>query len=328
MFPSPAGVAAPRLMDVVRETLRKRHYSPRTEEAYVGWIVRFLRFIRPRHPREVGGAGVAKFLSRLAVGEGVAASTQNQALCALVFLYREVLGIQVEGAGEFERARASHHLPVVLSREEVRALLERLTPPCSIIASVLYGGGLRLHEGVSLRVKDVDFDRSQIMVCDGKGMHDRVTVLPGTLVQAIRSQLLAVSSLHERDLARGLGEVDLPFAFARKSPDAGRELAWQYVFPASTTRVDARSGKQVRHHLHESVLQKAVKAGAAEAGLHRRVTCHALRHSFATHLLEAGADIRTIQTLLGHKDVRTTMIYTHVVNRGPLGVSSPLDRIR
>jgi integron integrase len=316
----------PLLLDVVREVLKKRHCSPRTEEAYVGWMKRYFRFIRPRHPREAGSAGVSRFLSFLAVEKRVAASTQNQAFNALVFLYREVLGVELENAGGFERAKRPGLLPVVLSRDEVRSLLSHMTPPSSLVARILYGCGLRLLEGMGLRVKDLDFDRFQVFVRAAKGMKDRVTVLPVSLIDPLRAQVDLVRLIHERDLARGLGEVDLPFAFDRESSGASRELGWQYLFPSSSICTDSSTGKRVRHHLHETVLQKAVKIAAAAAGMTKRVTCHALRHSFATHLLETGTDIRTIQALLGHRDVRTTMIYTHLVDRGPFGVVSPLDR--
>jgi integron integrase len=318
--------SSPRLLDQVRLMLRRRHYSLKTEESYIGWIVRYLRFHQMRHPRDLHDQDMVRFLSHLATHGRVAASTQNQALNALVFLYREVLGIPVQNAAGFERARCPRRLPVVLSREEVRSLLSCMTMPSALVAELLYGSGLRLHEGVSLRLKDLDFDRSQIVVRDGKGRVDRITVLPKSLAEKIHHQVEQVERIHARDLDIGLGEVDLPFAFDRKSPGASREPCWQYLFPSSTTCIDPATRRRVRHHVHQSVLQKEVKRAAMAAKLLKRVTCHALRHSFATHLLEAGTDIRTIQALLGHKDVRTTMIYTHVVNRGPLGVLSPLDR--
>jgi integron integrase len=237
-----------------------------------------------------------------------------------------VLGVDIVGEHGFERARRSRHLPTVLGRDEVKAVLEQMSLPCSLMAELLYGAGLRLSECIGLRVKDLEFERSQIMVRDAKGMQDRMTLLPRLAADRLRAQIDRVAELHRRDVARGFGYVDLPFALARKMPGAARELAWQYLFPSSSLCEDRRTARRVRHHVHESVLQKAVKAAVTAAGLHKRASCHTLRHSFATHLLEAGTDIRTIQALLGHKDLRTTMIYTHIVNRGPLGVISPLDR--
>lgn len=243
-----------------------------------------------------------------------------------MFLYRHVLRTEIEGTGAFQRARRPRHLPTVLSRSEVRELLAAMVPPYSLMAELLYGSGLRVSECVGLRVKDVDFDRSLIIVRDGKGREDRATLLPAAVRDRLTVQIETIAALHGRDLAAGLGAVDLPFAFHRKAPGAAMELAWQYVFPARGHCQDRQTARPVRHHIHESALQKAIKTGAGTAQINKRVTCHTLRHSFATHLLESGTDIRTIQTLLGHKDVRTTMIYTHIVNRGPLGVVSPLDR--
>jgi len=315
-----------KLLDQVRQAIRRRHYSPRTEEAYVGWIVRYIKFNGTTHPRELSGSHVAAFLGHLASERRVAASTQNQALNAIVFLYRKVLDIEIGDFGPFDRAKRPKRLPTVLSIAEVQLLLEQMRPPYRLMAQLLYGSGLRLKECITLRVKDIDFEGHQVIVRDGKGMQDRVTLLPASVHESLVRQVRRVASLHQQDLARGLGEVDLPFALARKLPGASHELGWQYLFPASRTCTDPHTGRTVRHHIHESALQKAVKTAANRAGLLKRVTTHTLRHSFATHLLEAGTDIRTIQQLLGHKDVRTTMIYTHVVNRGPLGVLSPLDR--
>lgn len=312
------------LIEALRAVIRRLHYSPRTEEAYVYWVRQYVGFHRRRHPREMGAAEVTAYLNSLA--DSHSASTQNQALCALVFLYKRVLELELPALESLERAKRPEHLPEVLSAEEVRWVLARVAPPFRLLAELLYGGGLRLQEGLSLRVKDLDFVRQQIVVRRGKGKHDRVTLLPRAVCEPLRIHLEALARQHQRDLARGLGAVDLPEGLAVKMPSAVHALAWQYVFPASRPCLDARSGRMVRHHLHESAVQRAVKDAVTALGLARRVTCHTLRHSFATHLLEAGTDIRTIQALLGHKDLRTTMIYTHVVNRGPLGVVSPLDR--
>ena len=315
-----------KLMDQVRMTIRRAHYSPRTEEAYCKWILRYIRFHGVRHPRELGHDDLVSFLNYLAVERRVASSTQNQALNAVVFLYKKVLRTEIEGDQEFLRARRPRHLPNVLSTLEVRRLLEELRTPHSLMAGLLYGSGLRLAECLGLRVKDVDLDNRQILIRDGKGEVDRVALLPDTVRAGLKGQICTVERLHGRDLARGLGRVDLPRAFAIKAPGAATELVWQYLFPASRTCKDPHTGLLVRRHLHESALQRVVKAAAREAGIRRRVTCHTLRHSFATHLLAAGTDIRTVQTLLGHKDVRTTMRYTHLARTGPLGVISPLDR--
>ena len=317
--------AKPRLLDVVRERIRMRHYSPRTERAYVGWIRRFIHFHGKRHPREMGEPEVAAFLSALAIRGNVSPSTQNQALSALVFLYSEVLRVDLDWLSGLIRARRPTRLPVVLSREEVRALLSHLRGTVWLMASLMYGAGLRLLECVELRVKDVDIPGGEIRVRDGKGRKDRVTMLPGRLVEPIRLHLEPVKRLHDADLAAGRGRVALPDALARKYPNAGTEWAWQWVFPATRVYTDRATGQHRRHHLHESVVQRAVKSAVQRAGLTKPATCHTLRHSFATHLLEAGYDIRTIQELLGHRDVSTTMVYTHVLNRGGRGVKSPLD---
>lgn len=321
-----ADAGSPKLLERVRLVLRRAHYSARTEEAYLAWIVRYLRFHGMRHPRELGHAEMVRFLDHLAAQERVSSSTQNQALNAVVFLYRRVLELDLEGDGVFQRARRPRSLPVVLTRGEVSALLAQLRDPYALMAELLYGSGLRLSECVALRVKDVDLKRFQVTVRRGKGAQDRVTVLPRATATRLSVQIDAVTRCHARDLAEREGYVDLPEALHRKMPQAARELGWQYLFPSSTRCTDPASGRTVRHHLHETALQRAVKEAAGRALLRKRVTCHTLRHSFATHLLEAGTDLRTIQALLGHKDVRTTMIYTHVVNRGPLGVISPLDR--
>jgi integron integrase len=316
----------PRLLDRVRAALRARHYSPRTEEAYVGWIRRFILFNGKRHPREMGDVEINAFLSHLAVGHHVAASTQNQALAGLLFLYREVLGLEVPWLDCLVRARKPARLPVVLSRDEVRRLLGGVRGTPNLVCRLLYGTGMRLLEGLQLRVKDVDFERNEIIVREGKGGKDRHTMLPTSLRAPIEAHLAEVRALHSADLAAGAGSVRLPGALAVKYPNAGREWPWQWVFPATTVWKDDATGALMRHHLHESAVQKAVRAAALQAGLTKPVGCHTLRHSFATHLLEDGYDIRTIQELLGHKDVSTTMIYTHVLNKvGGRGVRSPVD---
>ncbi len=316
--------AAPRLLERVRDAIRVRHYSRRTEKAYVDWIRRFIRFHGVRHPREMGAAEIEAFLNDLAVRQAVAASTQNQALAALVFLYREVLQappLQLEG---LVRARAPRRLPVVLSREEVRRLLAALEGTPKLLASLMYGSGLRLLEALRLRVKDVDVERRELLVRDGKGRKDRVTPLPDAAAPALEQQLAAAARLHAADLRAGHGSVELPHALARKYPRAARDLAWQWVFPASR-RYRMPDGTERRHHFHETAIQRAVHAGLRRAGIAKPATCHSLRHSFATHLLADGYDIRTVQELLGHRNVATTMIYTHVLNRGGRGVRSPLD---
>jgi integron integrase len=297
----------------------------RTEEAYVGWVRRFIRFHGTRHPRELGAVEVSAFLTHLAVEDAVAASTQNQALSALLFLYREVLQQPLAEDLAITYAKRPEYLPTVLSRDEARAVLAALSGTHQLMASLLYGSGLRLLECLRLRVKDLDFDQRQLIVRQGKGAKDRATLLPAQLHAPLCAQIAYVRSIHAQDLREGFGEVELPFALERKLPNAARELAWQYLFPASRRSTDPRSGIIRRHHLDESVLQKAVRRAAQPIALPKRITCHTFRHSFATHLLEAGYDIRTVQELLGHADVQTTMIYTHVLRRGPGAVRSPLD---
>ena len=322
----PAAGREPRLLEQVRARMRLKHYSLRTEDAYLYWIRRYIRAWLPRHPRELGGAAVEAFLTRLATRDNVAASTQNQALSALLFLYREVLGVDLPWMENVVRAKRPRRLPVVLTRAQVARLLERLAGREALMAGLLYGSGLRLMECVRLRVKDVGLERNELVVRDGKGGKDRVTVLPAALKEGLARQVAEVRVLHARDLACSLGRVHLPHALARKYPNAAAELAWQYMFPATRISVDPRDGVRRRHHIDEKILQKAVRRAALESGFDRPVTPHTLRHCFATHLLESGADIRTVQELLGHKDVATTQIYTHVLNRGALGVLSPLDR--
>lgn len=315
-----------RLLDQVRERLRVRHYSIRTERAYVGWIRRFIVANGRRHPRELGGVEVEAFLTTLAVRDKVAASTQGQALAALLFLYREVLKLQLPWMEEVVRAKRPRRLPVVLSRTEVTRLLACMDGRMWLLGSLLYGTGMRLMEGVRLRVQDVDMGCGQIIVRSGKGNKDRRTVLPEALVAPLQRQIAQARVLHGQDLHAGGGAVWLPHALARKYPNAACEFAWQYVFPARRRSLDPVDGVMRRHHLDEALLSRALKRAAAQAGIDKPVSAHTLRHCFATHLLEAGHDIRTIQELLGHKDVATTQIYTHVVNRGGLGALSPLDR--
>ncbi|MEN9933747.1 MAG: hypothetical protein RLZZ387_326 [Chloroflexota bacterium] len=316
---------AKKLLDLVRETMRSKHYALRTEEAYVGWIVRYVRFHKLRHPRELGAPAIEEFLSHLAVDSQVAASTQNQARSALLFLYRDVLDIPIDDPRDVVQAKAPQRLPVVLTRDEVQAIIRELDGTHKLMAQLLYGSGLRLLECVRLRVKDVDFVMRQLTVRDGKGAKDRLTMLPGRLVPLLSEHLLAVRRLHAADVQQGYGSVYLPMALERKYPNASAEWGWQYVFPAERISADPRSGVLRRHHLSESGLQKAVKQAVKQAGIDKPASCHTFRHSFATHLLESGYDIRTVQELLGHSDVKTTMIYTHVLNRGGRGVRSPLD---
>ncbi len=310
-------------LEEVRIGLRKLHYADRTEETYVDWVKRFLVFTRPVGRDSLGAGEVGRFLEYLAVVRSVGAATQNQALNALVFVFREVLDRDLGEIGGVERAKQKRRLPVVLSRDEVRRLMEAASDPYALMIRLMYGTGMRLMECVRLRVKDVDFDHRQVVVRRGKGDKDRVTTLPDSLVAALREHLEGVRELHEEDLVAGHGGVFLPDALQRKWPNAAKEWAWQYVFPAKRLTVDGAVVR--RHHVHENSLQKAVKEAAGKAGLTKRVSCHALRHSFATHLLESGYDIRTVQDLLGHSDVSTTMIYTHVLNRPGLAVRSPLD---
>ena len=313
------------MLDEVRAAMRLKRFSSRTEKAYVRWIVRFIRFHEMRHPDEMGGPGATRLLSWLATRRRVSASTQNQALAAILFLYRNVLGVELPWLDEMVRAKRSRNLPVVLSRGEVAELMQKMTGTSKLMAQVMYGSGLRLLECCRLRVKDLDFSRNQIIVRKGKGAKDRVTLLPHGVRVQLENQVEQVKRRHRKDLKKGAGWVLLEESLERKYPTAGLEIGWQWVFPGTRIIREGNSGRLFRHHIHETVLQRAVKEAALKAGLVKRVTTHTLRHSFATHLLEAGYDIRTIQKLLGHKDIRTTMIYTHVLDSGPLGVRSPLD---
>ena len=313
------------LLDDVHRAIRAKHYSRKTGEAYTRWIHRFILFHGKKHPKDLGGPEVSKFLSFLATDRQVAASTQNQALSSILFLYKEVLDIELPWLDDIVRAKQPVRVPTVLTVREVELVMDRLKGPTWLVASLLYGSGLRLMEALRMRVQDLDFDRGEIMVRRGKGRKDRRTMLPKRLRGPLRSHLEEVHRQHQADLKIGAGFVVVPGALAKKYPNACREWTWQWVFPATRRYCDPDTGEKHRHHLHESVIQRTVKSAAREAQIAKRVTTHTLRHSFATHLLEAGYDIRTIQELLGHNDVATTMIYTHVLNKGGRGVKSPLD---
>jgi integron integrase len=319
------GTHAPRLLDQVRDRIRRLRYSHRTEKTYVQWIRRFILFHGKRHPREMGAAEVEAYLTHLAVKRQVSASTQNQALSAILFLYRQVLEIELPWMENIVRAKRPKHLPVVLTRGEVSAVLGHLREPFWLMASLLYGSGLRLTECLRLRVKDVDFEYRQITVRNGKGAKDRVTMLPGALIEPVRGRLQQLGGLFESDKASGVAGASMPVALARKYPAARRDWAWQFLFPSRRALRERDSGIVLRHHAHEKPLQRAVRQAVRDAGISKPASCHTFRHSFATHLLESGYDIRTVQELLGHKDVSTTMIYTHVLNKGGRGVRSPLD---
>lgn len=316
----------PKLLEQVRSRLRVKHYSIRTERSYVDWIKRFIWFHGKRHPKDMGAPELEAFLSHLAVDRNVSASTQNQAKSALLFLYREVLGVELTWLENVTQAKAPKRLPVVLTAAEAQQVMLQLEGTLGLMAGLLYGSGLRLMECVRLRVKDVEFSRHEILVREGKGNKDRVTMLPLSIAEPLKQHLVRVKALHDQDVTNGYGEVYLPNALAKKYPNAGREWGWQYVFPSRVLSMDPRSGVMRRHHADEKALQRAMKRAVAEAGIVKPATPHSLRHSFATHLLEGGYDIRTVQELLGHKDVATTMIYTHVLNKGGRGVVSPLDR--
>ena len=324
---TPSSGNPPKLLDQVRAKIRLKHYSIRTEQAYTDWIKRFILHFGKRHPSELGASEVEQFLTYLAVEGRVAAATQNQAKSALLFLYREVLALELPWLGEVAKAKAPKRLPVVLTPGEVQAILRELSGVHWLIGSLLYGTGMRLLESLRLRVKDIDFERGEILIRDGKGFKDRVTMLPATLVQPLQAQLQVAQRLHEKDLEAGYGHVYLPDALAAKYPGRDQDWGWQYVFPSAQRSVDPRSGIERRHHLQDQAVQRAMRAAVRKTGQAKPASPHTLRHSFATHLLEGGYDIRTVQELLGHADVSTTMIYTHVLNRGGRGVVSPLDRL-
>lgn len=317
----------PRLLDRVRHAIRSRHYSPRTEKAYIFWIRRFIVFHGKRHPDSMAEPEIARFLEALATRLRVSASTQNQAFSAILFLYRTVLGRELRGLQGTPRAKLPERVPVVLSQSEIAAIFAHLRGTPALAAALLYASGLRLSEAMQLRVKDIDFDRKEIVIRRGKGQKDRRTMLPPALEIPLLTHLVEVQRAHERDRLRGGVLVDLPGRLAYKYPGASAEWAWQWVFPATRTRVDPSTGKKFRHHLHESVLQRAFHEAVRKAGVTKAASCHTLRHSFATHLLERGYDLRTIQELLGHSDISTTMIYTHVLNRGGRGVQSPWEHL-
>lgn len=316
---------SPKLLDQVRDKLRVKHYSIRTEQSYTDWIKRYILFHGKRHPNEMGSGEIEAFLTHLAVEGNVAAATQNQAKSALLFLYREVLQIELPWLDNITQAKVPKRLPVVLTVKEVQSVLSNLNGTHSLISNLLYGGGLRLMEAVRLRVKDVDFARHEILVREGKGFKDRVTMLPEAIVAPLKAHMAKVKALHIEDLAEGNGEVYLPFALDKKYVNAAQEWGWQYIFPSKNLSIDPRSGKTRRHHIDEKGVQRAVKQAVRDAELVKPATPHTFRHSFATHLIQAGYDIRTVQELLGHSDVSTTMIYTHVLNKGGKGVKSPLD---
>ena len=327
-MPAPATappIAKPKLLDQVQLALRSRHYSRRTEQTYAHWIRRFILFHGKRHPAEMAEPEINEFLTDLAVRARVSASTQNQALSALLFLYRYVLKCEVGDLGDVVRARKPKRLPVVMARDEVKAVLGQLSGDRWLMASLMYGAGLRLMECLGLRVQDIDFEANQITVRNGKGSKDRITMLPQAVKESLREHLARVKMVHEQDLADDYGRVLMPDALDRKYPNAPAEWRWQWVFPQERRWVNSCTGEQGRHHVDDSILQRAVKEAVTRVGLTKRATCHTFRHSFATHLLASGSDIRTVQELLGHNDVKTTMIYTHVLNRGPTGVQSPMD---
>jgi integron integrase len=317
---------SPKLLDVYRDTLRVKHYSARTEDTYVNWVKNYILFHNKRHPREMGAQEIGQFLTHLASKKEVSASTQNQAFSAILFLYRHTLHIELDQTelAQF-RPQRSRTVPTVLSKNEVKRLLAELTGTSRLIAQVMYGGGLRVMETLRLRVKDIDFDHHQIVVRDGKGENDRFTILPDSLIAPLRLHLDHIKIIHQKDLLDGFGSVYLPMALEQKYAQANKDWIWQYVFPGNDLAKDKRTGITRRHHVHETVIQKAIREAARRAKIDKHVTPHTLRHSFATHLLQGGYDIRTIQELLGHKDVKTTMIYTHVIQRGGLAVKSPLD---
>lgn len=323
----PAMSNKPKLLDQLREALRVRHYSRSTEATYIHWVKRFIFFHHVRHPREMAEPEINAFLTHLALKENVSASTQNQALCAIIFLYRYVLEKKIGDLGEVIRARKPVRLPVVMTKDEVKSVLDCLTGDKRLIACLMYGAGLRLMECLRLRVQDVDFNLNQIIVRDGKGNKDRITMFPAIAKKPLAEHLSNIKKIHEADIAKGFGRVFMPYALARKYPGASKEWVWQWIFPQETLWCNKETGERGRHHIDESLVQKSVKDAVTKTGVAKRATCHTFRHSFATHLLEDGYDIRTIQELLGHKDLKTTMIYTHVLNKGPAAVRSPADNL-
>ena len=318
---------SPKLLERVRRSLRALHYSPRTEEVYIKWIRQYILYHGKKHPDHLNEDHVRRFLTHLAVDKHVSSTTQNQALCAIVFLYKHILKNELGNLGSILWAKKPSRLPVVLTQQEVKSIFQHLHGKPWLIANLLYGAGLRLNECLNLRVKDIDFDYRQINVWEGKGAKSRITMLPESVILPLKNHIERVRKQHYKDLAAGFGSVELPHALSRKYAHADKEFIWQYIFPASRISEDPRSKILRRHHLDESVLRKALKIAVRKAGIHKRVSSHAFRHSFATHLLEEGYDIRTVQELLGHKDLKTTMIYTHVLNRGGRGVVSPADRL-
>lgn len=326
--------AAPKLLDIVRGKIRLKHYSIRTEQAYVDWIKRYIFHFDKKHPKDLGATDVESFLTHLAVVGKVSASTQNQAKSALLFLYKEVLGLSLPWLDNVERAKVPKHLPVVLSQQEVQKVLSQLRGTHHLVVSLLYGTGMRILEALRLRVKDIDFERREILIRDGKGFKDRVTMLPVVLVKPLQAHLVKIKALHHADLAAGFGSVYLPYALAKKYPHAAHDWAWQYVFASNKLSIDPReysidegitNPQTRRHHIQDQAIQRAVRQAVVDCGLTKPATPHTFRHSFATHLIESGYDIRTVQELLGHSDISTTMIYTHVLNKGGRGVNSPLD---
>jgi len=318
-------LAKSKLIQSVRNKLRVKHYSPNTEKLYVNWILRYIYFYNKKHPNDLGVKEIRNFLNFLAVKKHVAPSTQNQALNALIFLYKEILRKDIGKIDQIERAKYKKSAPVVLSKHEVKTVLNHITGVEYIVCSLLYGSGLRLSEALRLRVKDIDFEYKQILVRDGKGAKDRFTVLPEKIIPLIKNQIKKVKNLHKQDLSKGFGKTTLPYALAEKYPNANKEFAWQYVFPSKIFAKDEKTGQLYRHHIYSSTIQRKVKTASKKSGINKHISPQVFRHSFATHLLQDGYDIRTVQELLGHKSVRTTMIYTHVINKGGFGVRSPLD---
>jgi len=314
-----------KLLEQVSDAIRTKHYSQRTEKTYIDWIRRYILYHGKKHPREMGVSEVQAFITHLAAHGNVSASTQNQALSAITFLYRHVLNMELEFPADTIRPDRSKHLPVVLTPQEARQVISNLNGLPKLMTKVLYGSGLRIMECLRLRVKDLDFGNRQIVLRDGKGEKDRFTILPDSIIEDLQAHLIVVRAIHEKDLKEGFGETSLPYALERKYKSASKEWLWQYVFPASARSLDPNSKREKRHHLDPSMLQKAIRKAAQSAKINKQITPHTFRHSFATHLLQNGYDIRTVQELLGHKDVKTTMIYTHVLQRGGLAVRSPLD---